>query len=286
MKTNVFVKTKNVKGFVVLMSELENLPLKIPKIALVTGDFGLGKSETIKWWSFKNDCIYVRANQGMSSRWLLSEIADELGEEYYWNSQATFNSIENHLLQEPKTIIIDEIDYLIEKNTVETLRDIHDRTGCPMVLVGMANADRKLAKYPHLVDRIYKTFKFEKYTTEDIKLILQDLTDIEITEDGLNYLTTRADQFRQIVKLINKIEKKALINQIEVLDEITLKELLNENFIDEYFEKTADKKFNFSECQELAEMIKGMKKSNEEFKDGIIKEAEKIIEEHFGKQKA
>ena len=228
MKTNVFVKTKNVKGFVALMSELENLPLKIPKIALVTGDFGLGKSETIKWWSFKNDCIYVRANQGMSSRWLLSEIADELGEEYYWNSQATFNSIENHLLQEPKTIIIDEIDYLIEKNTVETLRDIHDRTGCQMVLVGMANADRKLAKYPHLVDRIYKTFKFEKYTTEDIKLILQDLTDIEITEDGLNYLTTRADQFRQIVKLINKIEKKALINQIEVLDEITLKELLNE----------------------------------------------------------
>lgn len=228
MKTNVFVKTKNVKGFVALMSELENLPLKIPKIALVTGDFGLGKSETIKWWSFKNDCIYVRANQGMSSRWLLSEIADELDEEYYWNSQATFNSIENHLLQEPKTIIIDEIDYLIEKNTVETLRDIHDRTGCPMVLVGMANVDRKLAKYPHLVDRIYKTFKFEKYTTEDIKLILQDLTDIEITEDGLNYLTTRADQFRQIVKLINKIEKKALINQIEVLDEIILKELLNE----------------------------------------------------------
>ena len=47
-------------------------------------------------------------------------------------------------------------------------------------------------------------------------------------QDGLNYLTTRADQFRQIVKLINKIEKKALINQIEVLDEITLKELLNE----------------------------------------------------------
>ena len=228
MKTNVFVKTKNVKGFVALMSELENLPLKIPKIALVTGDFGLGKSEPINWWSFTNDCIYVRANQGMSSRWLLSEIADELGEEYYWNSEATFNSIENHLLQEPKTIIIDEIDYLIEKNTVETLRDIHDRTGCPMVLVGMPNADRKLAKYPHLVDRIYKTFKFEKYTTEDIKLILQDLTDIEITEDGLNYLTTRADQFRQIVKLINKIEKKALINQIEVLDEITLKELLNE----------------------------------------------------------
>lgn len=47
MKTNVFVKTKNVKGFVALMSELENLPLKIPKIALVTGDFGLGNQKQL-----------------------------------------------------------------------------------------------------------------------------------------------------------------------------------------------------------------------------------------------
>ena len=62
MKTNVFVRTKNVKGFVNLMSELENLPLKIPKIALVYGGYGLGKSETIKWWTFRNDCIYVYSN--------------------------------------------------------------------------------------------------------------------------------------------------------------------------------------------------------------------------------
>ena len=38
MKTNVFVRTKNVKGFVNLMSELENLPPKIPKIATVDMD--------------------------------------------------------------------------------------------------------------------------------------------------------------------------------------------------------------------------------------------------------
>ena len=75
----VFVKTKNVKNFVSLMEEVKQLPNNIPKIILVYGEYGLGKSETIKWWTFKNDCIYVRANQGMTSRWLLSEIAEELG---------------------------------------------------------------------------------------------------------------------------------------------------------------------------------------------------------------
>ena len=91
----IFVRTKNVKKFVSLMETLKNLPPNIPKIALAYGDYGLGKSETIKWWTFKNDCVYVRATKGMSVRWLLSEIAEELREEPYWHSQETFNIIEN-----------------------------------------------------------------------------------------------------------------------------------------------------------------------------------------------
>ena len=141
-----FIKTKNVKRFVALMDELQKLPPNIPKLALVYGDHGLGKSQTIQWWADKNDSVYVRATQGMTSRWLLSEIAEELGEEPYWHTQETFELIENYLRQNPKIIIVDEIDYLIEKHTVETLRDLHDRTACPIVLVGMGAADKKLAR--------------------------------------------------------------------------------------------------------------------------------------------
>ena len=111
-----FVKTKNVKEFIGFMEELKSLPSNIPKIALVYGEYGLGKSETIKWWTFKNDCIYVRATKGMSVRWLLSEISEELGEEAYWHSQETFNMIENKLRQTPKTIIIDEVEQILIKN--------------------------------------------------------------------------------------------------------------------------------------------------------------------------
>ncbi len=223
-----FVKTKNVKEFVGFMEELKSLPPNIPKIALVYGDYGLGKSETIQWWTFKNDCVYVRATKGMSVRWLLSEISEELGEEPYWHSQETFNMIENKLRQNPKTIIIDEVDYLINNNVIEILRDLHDRSGCPMVLVGMANIDKKLSRYPHLMDRIYKKFKFENYDTQDVKTILEELSEIPITPDGLEYLSTRTNQFRQIVKLINKVEKLAKTNGLPELNEEILRSLLNE----------------------------------------------------------
>ena len=224
----VFVRTKNVKKFVALMEEVKQLPANIPKIVLVFGEYGLGKSETIKWWTFKNDCIYVRANQGMSSRWLLSEIAEELGEEAFWHIQDTFNLVEQKLKQNPKPLIIDEVDYLVPNNVIEILRDLHDRTGCPMILVGMVNIDKKLSRYPHLKDRIYKTFKFEPYNKQDIMQILSELSEIPITNDGLEYLATRHNQFRQIVKLINKIEKLAKTNELKELNEKNLRSILNE----------------------------------------------------------
>lgn len=223
-----FIRTKNVKRFVGLMEELQKLPPNIPKLALVYGEHGLGKSQTIQWWADKNDSVYVRANQGMTSRWLLSEIAEELGEEPYWHTQETFELIENHLRNNPKTIIVDEVDYLIEKNTVETLRDLHDRTSCPIVLVGMGMADKKLARYPHLCDRIYKSIKFESYNQNDIEEILSNLTELQFTDDAVQYLATRTNQFRQLVKLINKIEKLSETNEIKELDEYMLKGLLNE----------------------------------------------------------
>ena len=118
-----FIRTKNVKQFVSLMDELQKVPPNIPKMALVYGEHGLGKSQTIQWWADKNDSVYVRATQGMTSRWLLSEIAEELGEEAFYHSQETFTLIENNLRQNNKVIIVDEVDYLIDKSIIETLRD-------------------------------------------------------------------------------------------------------------------------------------------------------------------
>ncbi|MGN1154451.1 MAG: AAA family ATPase [Candidatus Gastranaerophilaceae bacterium] len=223
-----FIKTKNVKRFIALMEELQTLPYNIPKIALVYGDYGLGKSQTIQWWVDKNNSVYVRAIKSMTSRWLISEIAEELGEEPFWHTQETFSIVESHLKRNPKAIVIDEMDYLTQNDTIELIRDLHDKTNCPIVLVGMAMADKKLARYPHLCDRIYKSLKFETFNSEDIKEILSELTELNFTSDAIEYLATRTNQFRQLVKITNKLEKLSATNDLQELDEYTLKGILNE----------------------------------------------------------
>ena len=88
-----FIRTKNVKRFVSLMEELQKLPPNIPKLALVYGEHGLGKTHSIIWWATKNDAIYVRANNEMTQNGLLKAIAEELDERSFFMMQDNYNLI-------------------------------------------------------------------------------------------------------------------------------------------------------------------------------------------------
>ena len=226
---NVFVKTKNVKKFVTLMDNLQKLPPNIPRLALVYGEHGLGKTNAIIWWATRNDAIYVRANNEMTQNALLKAIVEELGEKPFYMMQENLNLIIKHLKNEPQILIVDEVDYLVaNKNVIEVLRDIQDNTGTPIVLVGMGLIDKKIARFKHFEDRIYKKLKFEHFNSTEIADILSQITDLNFTNDAILYLATRTNQFRQIVKLIDKIEKFTKTNQIDEIDEYTLKGILNE----------------------------------------------------------
>src|SRR5574344_360199 len=194
-----FIITQNVKKFIDLTEKLKSAPVNLPKMALVYGDYGLGKSQTILWWVTNNDAIYVRCNHKMSSRWLLSEIVKECDEEPCRQSSHLFRQIEDKLKFEPKVIVIDEIDYLFTNtHTIETLRDIHDKLGVPILLVGMGLSNRKLLKYGHINDRIFAKLKFEKIGKEDFKEIIATLSEVEFTADATKYIESRNLQFRQL----------------------------------------------------------------------------------------
>ena len=229
MKTNVFVKTKNVKRFVGLMEDLKKLPPNIPKLALVYGDHGIGKTKTLLWWATKNDAIYIRANNDITQNGLLKIIMEELEISPFHSMQDNFNAILKQLRAESKIIIVDEVDYLIGyKNAIEILRDIQDNTGSPIILAGMGMIDKKISHLKHFEDRLFKKLRFEHYNEEDLREILQQITDLEFSDDAITYLATRTNQFRKIVQTLEQLEKQAKTNQLNVITEDILKGRFNE----------------------------------------------------------
>ena len=219
----IFVKTTNVKNFIGLVENLLNKPKNIPKMGLIYGEPGLGKSQTALWLACKYDAIYLRATNLMTGRWLLEEIAKEMDEIPRYLTSDNFNLIVQKLKQKPKLIIVDEIDYLMNNlKTIEILRDIHDETGCPIIFIGMGLAHRKLERYKHLYDRFSEILKFETFGVHDLSQIISQLSEVTFTPDAVEYIHSKFNRFRQIVQLINQMETFAKDNNLtEITKEIT-----------------------------------------------------------------
>lgn len=218
----IFVKTTNVKNFIGLVENLINKPKNIPKMGLVYGEPGLGKSQTALWLACKYDGIYLRASNLMTGRWLLEEVVKELDEIPRFLTSDNFNIVVKKLKKNPQIIFIDEIDCLMNNyKTVETLRDIHDKTGCPIIFIGMGLAHRKLERYKHLYDRFSEILKFETFGVHDLSQIISQLSEVTFTPDAIEYIHSKFNRFRQIVQLINQMENLAKDNNLaEITKEI------------------------------------------------------------------
>ena len=219
----IFVKTTNVKNFIGLVENLLNKPKNIPKMGLIYGEPGLGKSQTALWLACKYDAIYLRATNLMTGRWLLEEIAKEMDEIPRYLTSDNFNLIVQKLKQKPQLIIVDEIDYLMNNlKTIEILRDIHDETNCPIIFIGMGLAHKKLERYKHLFDRFSDIVKFETFGVNDLSQIVSQLSEVTFTPNAVEYIHSKFNRFRQIVQLINQMETFAKDNNLtEITKEIT-----------------------------------------------------------------
>ena len=223
----IFVKTTNVKNFIGLVENLINKPKNIPKMGLVYGEPGLGKSQTALWLACKYDGIYLRASNLMTGRWLLEEMVKELDEIPRFLTSDNFNIVVKKLKQNPQVIFIDEIDYLMNNyKTIETLRDIHDETGCQIIFIGMGLAHRKLERYKHLYDRFSEILKCETFGVDDLSQIIGKLSEITFTPDAIEYIHTKYNRFRQIVQLINQMETFVKDNNLAEINMEVISQIL------------------------------------------------------------
>ena len=223
----IFVKTQNVKNFIGLVENLIDKPKNIPKMGLVYGEPGLGKSQTALWLACKYDGIYLRASNLMTGRWLLEEMVKELDEIPRFLASDNFNIVVKKLKQNPQVFFIDEIDYLMNNyKTIETLRDIHDETNCPIIFIGMSLAHRKLERYKHLYDRFSEILKFEIFGVNDLSQIFGQLSEIPFTPDVIEYIHSKYNRFRQIVQLINQMETFAKDNNLTEITKEIMEQIL------------------------------------------------------------
>jgi len=213
-----FAITRNVREFLAGM-EVVATPIKGRiGMGLVYGDPGTGKTEIAQRYAADNDHPYIRATDIMSRRSLLSRIVAELGEQPKYTADDLFNQAIDMLLDHPRTLIVDEVDYLCRGGMVEVLRDVNDITNTPVVMVGMHQLDQKLKRFRHLYDRFSAVVRFRTFEVEDIASLAEQICECKIDAGGLKFIHERGHgKFRRTIVWFSRAEKMAKKNGIEVI---------------------------------------------------------------------
>ena len=221
----VFIETRNFINFLESIGRLEKLPMTAPRIGLVYGSFGLGKTYPLERIAAKKNAILLRAVQTWNKKQLLEKLCTELALDISGVSGRMYEMVVEELIREPRILIIDEVDTLLRRDKVgvfEMLRDIHDETPIVLYYIGMEESHAKLKRHRHYYSRITEVVEFKAICLDDIKKFC-GLCDVVIESDVMEYLEKKYPNLRQIKVLLLRIENKCKINEIERVDLPTFK---------------------------------------------------------------
>jgi DNA transposition AAA+ family ATPase len=220
----IFVATKNTKRFQLAIERINHKFHGVERLALVTGEVGLGKTISAIYFGVKWDTVYLRIWPRMTQNWLLRVLAKELGLEPAWRTEKLIEQIRYALVTEPRTIIFDEFDHFFRDNdakridALETIRGIHDICQCPMIFIGEERIDKKIERIPRLSDRIVEVVKFERYKEGDVRDMINQLSECRFENDAIEKITKRSDgRIRPIMKLIHAAEGAARIHHLKMV---------------------------------------------------------------------
>jgi DNA transposition AAA+ family ATPase len=225
MKDLFVMDLKNVQRFYSVIEKVHHKLTSIDRMALVFSDPGYGKTRTALHYAANHGAIMIRTKKLMTGRWLLEEIVEELGAEPKWKSKDLFAQAVDLLGERQRTIILDEIDYLSrDSRVIETMRDLHDIAHCPMIFIGMGQADKKLRKFSHLFDRFVSVLKFERLDQRDVGQMCKELSDFRFENGAIEKIAADSrGRIREVIKMVHRAEAAGRANRTKTISVKDLK---------------------------------------------------------------
>ena len=136
------------------MERIINRNPALPGIGTFSGRSGDGKSFSATYAANRFGAYYVECKSTWTRRAFLLAILQEMSIQPVGDMTNMMNQIGEELVLSQRPLIVDEMDYLVNKKAVEVVRDIHMISEAPILLIGEENMVNKLMKWERFHNRI------------------------------------------------------------------------------------------------------------------------------------
>jgi len=215
----ILLETKRVVAFRQAIAVVEDTVKGHPGIMVVWGYSGRGKSSCVEKYATDTGAVYLYIENELTPLTLLKQICRELNGMEPGQKAKAKQIIVEELEESPRTLLIDEADKLCI-NCIEHLRDIHDLTGIPLVLIGEPKIYGTLHSRKRLWSRVTRTIEFGPVTIEDVILLGMKACDLKVKPGAANELLRRCKgDFRPLYHDLRDLEILAKTNSLTEIEQ-------------------------------------------------------------------
>ena len=185
MKRDVVIEPAQVTALREAVSAALEAGAGNPAMVMTYGEAGTGKTIAAKLLYVELGGYYLRAMEGMSQAAFLQDLCFEVDGSRPHGSAKNKQTLLKRLTDYPAPIFIDEADRL-HVSRLEDLRDIHDITGAPIILVGEMGLPTKVSARTRINDRIPASFRvnFGAISRTDIMIYATKVAEITLSPEA------------------------------------------------------------------------------------------------------
>ncbi|MCF1744654.1 AAA family ATPase [Paradevosia shaoguanensis] len=209
---------KNVAAFTTLIQTVVERRADLPGLACFYGKSGLGKTKAAIYGANKYRAVYVECGQFTSARSLLRQILQEVGVQ---NPRGTVTELIEDAVrilvsQAERPLIVDEAHWIAHKRFVDVLRELHDKSTVPVILIGEETLPKQLETFERVHNRILSWVQAYPCDLEDFTLLAGSVcAGVKIAGDlAQAIIEATTGNTRRIVVNLAAAEQKA--NQLGV----------------------------------------------------------------------
>jgi DNA transposition AAA+ family ATPase len=218
MNTDAKVKKpaalKNVAAFAMMVEKVVDREPDLPGMAVFHGDSGLGKTKSAVYGSTMYRACYVECGQFTTAKSLMVSILRELevSKPRGTITDMISQAVEIMAADPRRPLVVDEAHHVAAKKFVDLLRELHDKSTAPVIMIGEETLPRQLENFERVQNRILVWTAAQPCDADDLaRLVKVYAPSISIAPDLADAILkqTRGNTRRIVVNLAHAVEVAA-----------------------------------------------------------------------------
>ncbi|BAV74147.1 hypothetical protein PCAU_1938 [Pseudomonas chlororaphis subsp. aurantiaca] len=173
MSVPKIVPLTNVGLLSAAIDRAHNRPNGLPGLVVMYGPTGLGKSVGAAFAANQHRAYYVECRDTWSKKAFLQAVLREMGINPGQTLSIMVDQVAEQLSRSGRPLLIDDVQYLLEKAIANVLTDISNASQGTIVLIGEERVPSSLAKLERLHNRVLEWVPAQRATLDDLRNLAQ-----------------------------------------------------------------------------------------------------------------